>query len=149
MYPETIVKISLFFLLTVTLASCTREKKIYISGCNDGHEFKRISIANLADSLSFYNNKYVEVSGKYQQDKALSILVGDNATSIVAVEFSNECPLYLTGTRTGFFDYDNNNGQLTPANNKIVILRGEVICHKTANVNSYKASISHISYVQL
>jgi hypothetical protein len=131
------------------LTACSHDKKIYISDCNDGRGFKKITLVNLADSLEFYNNKFVEVTGQYRQDKATAVLVGDKNNNTISVEFSNECPLYLSGTRIGFFDYDNNNGQLTPANNKTVILRGEIIYHSRQKINTPKASIMHISYVQL
>jgi hypothetical protein len=131
------------------LTACRHDKKIYISDCNDGRGFKKITLVNLADSLEFYNNKFVEVTGQYRQDKATAVLVGDKNNNTISVEFSNECPLYLSGTRIGFFDYDNNNGQLTPANNKTVILRGEIIYHSRQKINTPKASIMHISYVQL
>jgi hypothetical protein len=131
------------------LTACRHDKKIYISDCNDGREFKKITLANLADSLEFYNNKFVEITGEYRQDKAASLLINVRNKNAISVEFSNECPLYLTGTRIGFFDYDNNNGQLTPANNKTVVLRGEIIYHAKQKINAPKASIMHISYVQL
>ena len=136
-------------MVVLTLTACTHEKKTYTSDCNDGRDFKRITLANLADSLEFYNNKFVEVTGLYRQDKAESLLIGDKNKNAILVEFSNSCPLYLSGTRIGFFDYDNNNGQLTPANNKSVILKGEIIYHAKQKLNTPKASISHISYVQL
>ena len=143
------MKIFVFFMMATAISACTHDKKVYTSGCNDGRDFKRISLANLADSLSFYNDKFVEVTGLYRQDKVVSFLIGDKNKNAILVEFSNECPLYLTGTRIGFFDYDNNNGQLTPANNKTVILRGEIIYHANQKLNTPKASISHISYVEL
>jgi hypothetical protein len=142
-------KILLFFMIVLTLTACTHDKKIYTSDCNDGRDFKRISLANLADSLEFYNNKFVEVTGLYRQDKAISLLIGDKNKNAILVEFSNACPLFLTGTRIGFFDYDNNNGQLTPVNNKTIILKGEIMYHANQKLNAPKASINHISYVQL
>ena len=129
MQPVSRLIVCVFLMVLPILTACKHGDKIYTSDCNDGHGFKRISIAGLIDSLDFYNNKYVEVSGRFQQDKGVSILIGDKKGQAILVEFSNGCPLFLTGSRIGFFDYDNNNGQLTPANNKIVILRGEIICH--------------------
>jgi len=141
--------VGVFLIMLLALAACKHGDKIYSSDCNDGHDFKRVSLAGLMDSIDFYNNKYVEISGKFYQDKTITILTGDKKGKEILVEFSNGCPLFLSGSRVGFFDYDNNNGQLTPANNKLVVLKGEIICHTKADVNGRKISISHISYVQL
>ncbi len=143
------LRIILVLLMILSLTACDQEKKVYLSDCNDGREFKKVTLAHLADSLFFYNNKFVEVTGEFRQDKAASLLIGSKNRNAIVIEFSNECPLFLRGTRIGFFDYDNNNGQLTPANNKTVILRGEIIYHAKQKINVPKASIMHISYVQL
>ena len=71
------MKIFVFFMMAAAISACTHDKKVYTSGCNDGREFRRITLANLTDSLSFYNNKFVEVTGLYRQDKVLSVLIGE------------------------------------------------------------------------
>ena len=136
------------FLILPVLTACQHQNKIYTSDCNEGHPFMPLTLTRLADSAAFYNNKFVELSGKFRQEKTLTVLTGDKKGETIMVEFSNECPLFLAGTRIGFFDYDNNNGQLTPANNKIVKLRGEVVLHVKKSPNQLKVSVAHISYVQ-
>jgi hypothetical protein len=95
------------------------------------------------------------VSGKYQQGKDESALFNDSlmvdkvGNKALWIDFSQECPLYLTGTHTGFFDYDHNNGQLTPANNATIIIRGEVNYRNKGHLNAYKGTIERISYVKL
>ena len=138
----------------MALSACDNNIKEYKSECNEGRTFKRVSFTNLMDSLSFYDGQYIEVSGKYQQGKDESALFNDSLivdkvdNKAIWVDFSQECPLYLTGTRTGFFDYDNNNGQLTPANNKTIIIRGEINCNNKGHLKAYKGAIVHISYVK-
>ncbi len=140
---------------SLSFPGCDYNIKEYKSECNNGRVFKRVSFTHLMDSLSFYDKQFVEVSGKYQQGKDESVLLNDNPVSGNAgnnalwIDFSQECPLYLTGTRIGFFDYDHNNGQLTPANNVTVILRGEVNLQNKGHLKAYKGSISKISYVKL
>jgi len=148
------VKMGMPFVLIMALLSCSNHSKEYKSSCNDGQAFKHVSFTHLLDSLNFYDKQYVEVSGRYQQSKDESALFNDSllvdkvGKAALWVDFSPECPLYLTGTRTGFFDYDNNNGQLTPANNKTIIIRGEVDCHNKGHLKAYKGAITHISYVK-
>ena len=152
--PAMNVKISIFFMLVLTVLSCKTRVKEYVSDCNDGRVFKRVSFTRLVDSLGFYDKQYVEVSGRYQQSKDESGLFNDSLivdkidNKAIWVDFSQECPLYLTGTRTGFFDYDNNNGQLTPANNKTIIIRGEIDCNNKGHLKAYKGAIVHVSYVK-
>lgn len=154
MNPAMYVKISILFILILGALSCKSRIKEYVSGCNDGRAFKRVSFTHLVDSLGFYDKQYVEVSGRYQQGKDESGLFNDSLivdkvnNKAIWVDFSQECPLYLKGTRTGFFDYDNNNGQLTPANNKTIIIRGEIDCNNKGHLKAYKGAITHISYVK-
>jgi len=142
------------FIMILVFGSCKKQTKLYVSDCNNGHPFKRISFSHLVDSLSFYDKQYVEVLGRYQQSKDESGLFNDSlmvdkvGNKTLWVDFSQECPLYLKGTRTGFFDYDNNNGQLTPANNKTIVIRGEVDCNNKGHLKAYKGAITHISYVK-
>lgn len=154
-YPVFCIKACIFLILVQVLSSCGNNIKEYKSECNDGHTFKRVSFTHLIDSLNFYDKQYVEVSGKYKQDKDESALfndslmvdkVGDNA---LWVDFSQECPLYLTGTRIGFFDYDHNNGQLTPANNMVIVIRGKINYRNKGHLKAYKGTIDKISYVKL
>ena len=141
--------------LLVLIQSCTGKKIYYKSNCDDSHTFKRIGFSQLIDSLAYYDNQYVEVSGKYQQSKGQSALFNDStfvdhsAAQALWVEFSPECPLYLTGTRIGFFDYDYNDGKLTPVNNKVIVIRGRINANFKGHLGAYKGSIEHISYIKI
>lgn len=152
--PAIKAKISMIFISVLATLSCKSRIREYVSDCNDGREFKRVSFTHLVDSLSFYDKQYVEVLGRYQQSKDESGLFNDSlmvdkvGNKAIWVDFSQECPLYLTGTRTGFFDYDNNNGQLTPANNKTIIIRGEINYSNKGHLKAYKGAIVHVSYVK-
>jgi len=139
--------------LLIGLQSCSHDKKLYKSDCDMEKNFKRISLVNLMDSLAYYDNKLVEVSGKYEQDKGLSALFNDGVfvsrkkNKPLWVEFSPDCPLYLEGTRIGFFDYDYNGGKLTPANNQTIVIHGVINAHYKGG--AFKGSIGRISYIQL
>jgi len=148
------LRIFAFFSLALVLQACTHHKKVYASSCDDDKNFKHLTFKNLVDSFAYYNNQYVEVKGKYVQDKDVSALIDESIFSrgnkrIILVDFSQDCPLYLTGTRTGFFDYENNNGQLTPVNNKLITIRGRINSNNRGHLKSYKGTIEHISYVSL
>lgn len=147
-------KLLVFLAMALTLQACNQPKKVYESSCDDDRNFKHISFRSLVDSFANYNNQYVEVKGKYVQDKDLSALIDDSLVTkgnkkVILVDFSQDCPLYLKGTRTGFFDYDANNGQLTPVNSKVITIRGKVNIHNKGHLNAYKGTIEHISYVRL
>jgi hypothetical protein len=148
-------QIVLFCTLAIALQACTHRKKLYKSECDGEKTFKRITFSHLMDSLAFYDNKYVEVTGKYKQDKELSALLSENVfarrsqSKALWVEFSPDCPLYLEGTRIGFFDYDYNGGKLTPANNQIIVVHGIVNAHYKGHGGAYNGAIGHISYIQL
>src|SRR5579872_3962142 len=137
----------------IALQSCKHNKKVYKSDCDDGISFKKISFRQLMDSISRYDQRYVEVSGKYEEDKGLSALFTDTVISARSyknalwVNFSQDCPLYLTGTRQGLFEY--NDGQFTQLNDKLVTIRGKIDLRNKGSHNSYKATIDRISLVKL
>jgi hypothetical protein len=137
-------------LMLVLLQSCSHEKKIYKSSCNDDKTFTRITFKHLMDSLDDYDQQYVEVSGKYIEDKDLSALFNDSLfvdhsnKNALWVDFSQECPLYLSGTHTGLFEY--NDGSFTQINNKSVTIRGMIVSHPK---KKYKATLERISLVKL
>ncbi|MFI5157539.1 MAG: hypothetical protein ACHQF4_01660 [Sphingobacteriales bacterium] len=148
------VKVFIFMALMLALQGCSHRKKVYESSCDDEHTFKHINFRNLVDSFANYDNQYVEVKGKFEQEKEISVLIDDSLVSkgnkrVILVDFSQDCPLFLKETRTGFFDYDTNNGQLTPVNNKTIIIRGKINCRNQGHLNAYKGTIEHISYVSL
>src|SRR5580698_2735155 len=113
-----------FYLLLFTAAwlacamqSCKHAKKVYKSDCDVDVSFKPVSFRQLMDSIENYDQQYIEVSGKYMEDKELSALFSDSLFSDKSVKsglwvnFSQDCPLYLSGTHQGLFEY--NDGQFT------------------------------------
>lgn len=135
------------------LQSCKHEKKVYKSECDIDKDFKTISFKQLMDSLDDYDQQYIEVSGKYEEDKGISALVCDslfaNASNGNAlwVDFSQDCPLYLSGTRQGLFEY--NDGKFTQLNDKKVTIRGLIILRSNGKNDRYKATIERVSLVKL
>jgi hypothetical protein len=133
--------------------SCKNEKKIYKSDCNDNKTFKRISFKQLMDNLEDYDQKYVEVSGTYKEDKEVSALFNDSLLvahsnkNALWVDFSQECPLYLSGTRKGLFDY--NDGTFTQLNNKYITIRGLIDMHNKGYLKQYRGTIERVSFVKL
>jgi hypothetical protein len=95
----------------VLFQSCSHGKKVFKSECDIDKTFKQISFKHLIDSLGSYDQQYVEVSGKYEEDKELSALFCDSLfvdhsnKNALWVDFSQDCPLYLAGTHTGLFEY--------------------------------------------
>ena len=141
------------FCALLTLLSCKHEKKIYSSHCDVDIHFKRLSFRQLIDSIGNYDQQYVEVSGKYEEDKELSalfndsVLAGSSDNNALWVNFSQDCPLYQAGTRKGLFEY--NDGQFTLLNNKIVTIRGMINLHNKGREKKYKGTIERISLVKL
>lgn len=139
-------------LIAVALQSCTSGKKIYMSDCDEDITFKHVDYTHLIDSLAYYDQKYIEVSGIYREGKALSALFNDAAYTVqpdkaLWVNFSTDCPLYLSGTRVGFFEY--NNGGFTRIKNKKVKIRGKLDLHNKGSQNQYKGCIDRVSFIEL
>jgi len=140
-------------LALLTLQSCKHEKKVYKSECDVGKDFKTISFKQLMDSLDDYDQQYIEVSGKYKEDKGVSALVCDSLFADVSnsnslwVDFSQDCPLYLSGTHQGLFEY--NDGGFTGINDKNVTLRGMIVLRNKGKNNGYKATIERVSLVKM
>ncbi|MBV8391377.1 MAG: hypothetical protein JO080_16345 [Mucilaginibacter sp.] len=140
-------------LALITLQSCKHEKKVYKSECDIGKDFKAISFKKLMDSLDDYDGQYIEISGKYEEDKGVSALVNDSLFTDASngnalwVDFSQDCPLYLSGTRQGLFEY--NDGQFTQINDKKVTIRGLIVLSNKGKRNQYKATIERVSLVKL
>lgn len=140
------------FIALMVLSSCKHEKKIYTSDCDVDISFKRVSFRQLVDSIQNYDRQYVEVSGKYEEDKELSALFSDSSfagpdNGALWVNFSQDCPLYQVGTHKGLFEY--NDGQFTLINNKAVTIRGIINLHNKGREKKYKATIERISLVKL
>ena len=140
-------------LLTCVLQSCKHAKKVYKSDCDADVSFRRVSFHQLMDSIENYDQQYVEVSGKYEEDKELSALFSDSLFSDKSphaglwVNFTQDCPLYLSGTRQGLFEY--NDGQFTQINNQSITIRGRIDLHNRGSHNKWKATIDRVSLVKL
>jgi hypothetical protein len=140
-------------LALMTLQSCKHEKKVYRSECDIDKEFKTISFKQLMDSLDDYDQQYIEVSGKYEEDMGISALVCDSLFADASngnalwVDFSQDCPLYLSGTHQGLFEY--NDGKFTQINDKSVTIRGLVVLRNKGKKDRYKATIERVSLVKL
>lgn len=135
------------------LQSCKHSKKLYTSECDADKEFVRISFKQLIDSLENYDQQYVEVSGKYEEDKGISALVCDSlfvdhsSKNALWVNFTQDCPLYLSGTHQGLFEY--NDGQFTQINDKAITIRGMIDLHNKGGKKKYKGTIDHVSLIKL
>jgi hypothetical protein len=139
-------------LIPVILQSCTGHKKIYTSDCDDNIKFKVISYAHLMDSLKFYDKKYIEISGKYQQGKEQSALFNDSLympapSTALWINFSQDCPLYLSGTKIGFFQYSSDG--YASINNKKIRIRGRLDLHNRGYLKQYQGCIDHVSFIEL
>jgi hypothetical protein len=143
----------LALLVLITLQSCKHERKVYKSECDIDKDFKAISFKQLMDSLDDYDQQYIEISGKYEEDKGISALVSDSLfadasnSNALWVDFSQDCPLYLSGTHQGLFEY--NDGEFTRINNKIVTIRGVIALRNKGKRDQYKATIERVSLVKL
>jgi hypothetical protein len=143
----------LFLIVIFIFQSCKSEKKTYKSGCNDNITFKRVKFSHLIDSIKNYDQQYIEVSGTYKEGRDESALINDSLfvnhsnDHALWVNFSQDCPLYLTGTHTGLFEY--NDGQFTQLNNKKITIRGKVDVRHKGHLGSYKGTIDRVSFVKL
>ena len=133
--------------------SCKNDQKIYKSECNNGITFKRVGFTQLIDSIKEYDQKYVEVVGTYEEGKEESALFNDSlfvdhsSQHAIWVNFSQDCPLYLTGTRQGIFEY--NDGKFTRLSNKTVMIRGKIDVRHKGHLGSYRGTIDRVCYVKL
>ncbi|WP_428328966.1 hypothetical protein [Mucilaginibacter sp.] len=143
----------LFVLVVIILQSCTGSKKIYKSECDINIPFKRIGFTQLIDSIKNYDNQYIEVSGTYKEAREQSALFNDSLfvdhsdAHALWINFSPDCPLYLTGTRTGLFEVTDNG--FTPINNKKIIIRGKINLHNRGHQGLYKGTIERVSFIEL
>ncbi|MGZ3873286.1 MAG: hypothetical protein ACXVJD_10230 [Mucilaginibacter sp.] len=141
------------FLLLILLAmpSCRANKKIYQSDCNADITFKKVGFTQLINDIARYDKEYVEVSGTYKEAKAQSALYNDSlfvdhsSKHALWINFSQDCPLYLKGTRQGLFEASD--GGFTPINNKEVTIRGRVDAHNTGYQGLYRGTIDRVSLV--
>jgi hypothetical protein len=150
-YNTTVISVAC--ITSLVLQSCTNEKKTYKSDCNDELSFKRVGFTQLIDSIEIYDQQFVEITGTYKESKEESALINDSLfvdhsnSHAIWVNFSQDCPLYLTGTHIGLFEF--NDGKFTQINNKTVTMRGKIdVAHK-GHLGSYRGSIDRVSFVKL
>lgn len=147
------LSILILLVMAITAQSCNNGKKVYKSNCDTGNNFKHIGFTQLMDSLSYYNGRYIEVTGKYEEGKEQSALFNDSlmmdhsVTNALWVDFSPDCPLYLAGTRTGLFEYSD--GQFTVISGKTITIRGRLDTRSKGHLNQYKATIGRLSLIRL
>jgi len=145
-------RLLMFILFLLIIAACTSGKKVYLSGCDAGQTFKRISYTHLVDSIAYYDQQYVEITGRYQEGKEMSAIYNDSTfvnqdNKALWVNFSQDCPLYLSGTQKGLFE--DSNGAFTQINNKKVRIRGKVDVHNQGHLKRYKGCIDRVSLIEL
>lgn len=151
--PATLNKVPLLrFLPLLILASCGKQKT-FESSCNSPLVYKKVEFTELVNHAEKYNLQYVEVTGKYKEGNEQSALVNAKLFSdhslnkSLWVDFSQDCPLYLTGTHTGLFTY--NNGQFNQMNDRHVTIRGKVDIKDKGHLKQYKATIDRVSFIAL
>ena len=145
----------LFFpaIIPLLLLSCSKQPKVFESNCNDGIAFKKVEFTELVNHLKSYNGQYVEVTGKYIEGVEQSALLNDSLFAdhslkkALWVDFSQECPLYLTGTRIGLFQY--NNGTFTQINKRFITIKGKINVRNTGHLSKYKGAIEKVSFIRL
>jgi len=147
------LSVLLVLVTVVTLQSCSHKKKVFTSNCNIDKTFKQISFKHLMDSLVNYDQQYVEVSGKYEEGKEQSALICDSLLidhsnkNALWVDFSQDCPLYLSGTHIGLFEY--NDGKFTQITNQSITIRGMIVLHNKGHLKQYKGAIERVSLIKL
>ncbi|MDN3549092.1 hypothetical protein [Mucilaginibacter aquaedulcis] len=150
------VKISKVFFVNALLAlflSCGKQHQVFESNCNEGVTFKKVDFAELTSHLEKYDKQYVEVTGKYIEGYEQSALFNDSLFAdhslkkALWVNFSQDCPLYLTGTRIGLFEY--NNGTFTQINKSFITIKGKVNVRNTGYLNKYRGTLDKVSFIKL
>ena len=141
-------------LLALLLTACSSPKrKIYTSECAVDIKFKKVSFADLADSISYYDKQYVQVSGKYLEGKNQSALVNDSTytghdnNQSLWVNFTQDCPLYLADKHTGLFETED--GEYNKISNRHMTIRGRINLEKKGHNKAYAATINEVSYLEL
>jgi hypothetical protein len=140
-------------LFLMLLVACNEKLKVYSSGCAADVKCKKVNFRNLIDSIKYYDNQYVEVSGKYIEGKNVSALVNDSTFSnhgnsrSLWVNFTQDCPLYLAGKHTGLFETED--GEYNELNNKTMTIRGRVSVQQKGHKGTYRAAINEVIYLEL
>ncbi|HZY39803.1 MAG TPA: hypothetical protein VFE53_24280 [Mucilaginibacter sp.] len=140
-------------IILITLPSCKHKKKVYTSDCNNELAYIHVTFTQLIDSIQNYDHQFIEVQGTYREGDAQSALVNDSLFTdhsnghALWVNFSQDCPLYLKGTRQGLFEY--NDGKFTQISNKSVIIRGKIDMRHKGHLGSYRGEIDRVSYIEM
>lgn len=139
--------------LSVQSCSSKSQKKIFKSNCNDNRKFITVGFEQLMDSLANYDQQYVEVLGRYEEGRERSALVSDSLladhtnANALWVDFSQDCPLYLSGTHKGLFEFSNDG--FTRLKNKTITIRGMVNLRNKGHLQQYKGAMERVSYIKL
>lgn len=153
MMPGKTIKVLFVIMLQALLFACGKQHQVFESNCNDGISFKKIGFTELTNHLEKYDKQYVEVTGKYVEGFEQSALFNDSLFAdhslkkALWVNFSQECPLYLTGTRIGLFEY--HNGAFTQINKRYITIKGKVNVHNTGYLNKYRGALDKVSFIKL
>jgi len=148
-------KSKVFFVNAVLalLLSCGKRHQVFESNCNEGISFKKVAFTELTTHLEKYDKQYVEVTGKYVEGYEQSALFNDSLFAdhslkkALWINFSQDCPLYLTGTRIGLFEY--NNGTFTQIDKRYITIKGKVNMRNTGYLNKYRGALDKVSYIKL
>jgi len=139
--------------LLVTWTSCKKKTKIYNSRCDTETTFKKVSFTKLIDSIEKFDQQFIEVSGTYKSAKEQSALFNDSLfvdhsnRHALWINFTQDCPLYLSGTTIGFFEATD--GDFLTINNRKIVLHGKVNVHNTGHSKQYRGSIDRVSFIEL
>lgn len=151
--PGKISKVFFVNALLASLLSCGKQHQIFESNCNEGMSFKKVEFTELTNHLEKYDKQYVEVTGKYIEGFEQSALFNDSLFAdhslkkALWINFSQECPLYLTGTRIGLFEY--NNGTFTQINKRYITIKGKVNVRNTGYSHKYRGALDKVSFIKL
>lgn len=142
-----------FLLVIITsIQGCKGNKLTYTSNCDEGIAFKKVKFNELVAHIKAYDQQYIEVSGTYMESKEQSALYNDSLFTdhsnkhALWINFSQDCPLYLKGTRTGLFEPTN--GEFVLVSNKKLKIRGKIDLRNTGHLGQYCAAIDRISFVE-
>lgn len=145
-------EMAMLFFIIIALSSCKDHKMVYSSSCDAGIDFKKVNFSKLINNIKMYDGQYVEVSGTYLESKEQSALFNDSLFTdhsnkqALWINFSQDCPLYLKGTRTGLFEPTN--GEFVLISNKKIKVRGKIDQHNTGHLGLYKGTIDRVSLVE-
>ena len=146
-------RVTICCLTAMMLYGCKSNKMVYNSNCDAGVSFKKVEFTKLITNIKKYDGQYVEVSGTYQESKDQSALYNDSLFTdhsykhALWINFTQDCPLYLKGTRTGLFEPTD--GEFVLISNKKMKIRGRIDLHNTGHLGLYCGTIDRVSYVEL